>query len=197
MFLIIQPAMGFKMGYWDEPSKAVPFVVAHQSYFFFGGLFLTLSAVIVAPIVLALHERLRTLSPGLIAAGTFFGVVGVAMSLLCAIGQYAEFHAFASLSTAVAERAAPYGSIAYDATNEAAHVCLGLWTLLLSCAVISRGELPRWLAYFGLLVGVGDLLMLVGLPLGMLLSIVWFVAVGVVLMRTPSVAARGEPQAAG
>jgi len=196
LFLIVQPAMGFKMDYWDEPSKAVPFVVAHQSYFFFGGLFLIVSALIVPPIVLALYGRLRALSPGLIATATFFGAIGTAMLLLNAIGQYAEFHAFSSLSTTVAEQAQPYGSIAYDATNEAGEVGLGLWALLLSWAVVSRGGLPRWLGYFGLLVGAADLLMLIGLPIGLLLSIVWFIAVGVVLLRAPSVAAQGEPQAA-
>lgn len=196
LFLIVQPDMGFKMGYWDEPSKAVPFVVAHQSYFFFGGLFLIVSALIVPPIVLALYGRLRALSPGLIVTATFFGAIGMAMLLLNAIGQYAEFQAFSSLSTAVAEQAQPYGSIAYDATNEAAGLGLGLWTVLLSWAVISRGGLPRWLGYFGILVGVADVLMLFGLPVGLLLSVPWFIAVGIVLLRAPSVAAQGEPQAA-
>jgi hypothetical protein len=119
-----------------------------------------------------------------------------AMLLLNAIGQYAEFHAFSSLSTTVAEQAQPYGSIAYDATNEAAEVGLGLWTLLLSWAVVSRGGLPRWLGYFGLLVGITDFLALIGPPIGEVVSIPWFIAVGIVLMRAPSVMARSEPQAA-
>jgi hypothetical protein len=183
------------MGYWDEPSKAVPFVVAHQSYFFFGGLFLIVSALIVPPVVLALYGRLRALSPGMIITATFFGAIGTAMLLLNAIGQYAEFQAFSSLSTAVAEQAQPYGSIAYDATNEAAQVGLGLWTLLLSWAVISRGGLPRWLGYFGILVGLADFLALAGPPIGAVLSIVWFIAVGIVLVRAPAAMTRSESHA--
>jgi hypothetical protein len=57
-----------------------------------------------------------------------------------------------------------------------------LWLLLLSWTVIRRGGLPTWLGYFGVLVGVVDLLSLFGPPLGTLLAILWLVAVGIVLL---------------
>jgi hypothetical protein len=52
---------------------------------------------------------------------------------------------------------------------------------LLSLAAIRDGGLPRWLAYFGILVVVGDWLTLFGVLLGALLMTIWFLAVGFVL----------------
>jgi hypothetical protein len=194
LIVVVQPAMGFKDSYWDEPAKAVPFVVAHQSYFFLASLLLIASALIVPPIVLALYGRLRALSPGMIIAATCFGAIGAAMLLLNALAQYAEFHELSSLPTTVAEQAEPYANIAYAATNGAAQLGLGLWIFLLSWAVVSRGGLPRWLGYFGLLVGITSPLALFGPPIGQLLSIVWFIAVGITLVRAPAAVTRSESQ---
>ena len=197
LFQVVSPAMGFNDSYWDEPSKAIPFVVAHQGYFYLTGLFLIVSALIVPPVVLALHARLRARSPGLISAATFFGALGAVMLLLNGTGQYAEFHVFSSVSTTVAQQAEPYGNIAFEATFDAAGVCLGLWTLLVSWAVITRGGLPRWLGYFGVLVGIAYSLVLVTLPIGGLLSVPWLIGVGIALLRSPSVVGESELQTAG
>jgi hypothetical protein len=105
------------------------------------------------------------------------------MLLLNALVQYAEFRAIGSLSTAVAEQAQAYGSVAYDATIQASSVCLGLWVLLLSWVAIRKGAMPRWFGYFGLLVGLADLAALFFPPPSQLLSIPWFLALGVVLLR--------------
>jgi hypothetical protein len=110
--------------------------------------------------------------------------------------QYAEFHIVGEYSRAFAVQAMPGSQIVYDATGGAADVALGLWTLLLSWVVIRHGRLPRWLGYFGLLVGLVDFLGLAGPPVGELISIVWFMAVGIVMVRAPSLTARTEPQAA-
>jgi hypothetical protein len=183
LFLVAMPAMGWQMDYWEDPTKAVPFVHAHQTFFILGGLFYTVAALVVLPVVVAVHERLRSLSPTLVAAASALGVIGTAMLLLNALVQYAEFRAIGSLSTAVAEQAQAYGSVAYDATIQASSVCLGLWVLLLSWVVIRRAGMPRWLGYFGLLVGAADVAVLFFPPPAQLLGIPWFIALGIVLLR--------------
>jgi hypothetical protein len=87
LFVIVQPAMGLKDSYWDEPAKIVPFIAAHQGYFVSAGLFMVLSALIVLPVVVALYDRLRSLSAATVVTATLFGVVGMAMLLLDAAVQ--------------------------------------------------------------------------------------------------------------
>lgn len=183
MFLLIMPAMGWQMGYWDDPSKSVLFVRAHETFFIAGGLFFAIQALIVLPVVLAAHERLHSYSPGLATAATGFGAMGAAMLLLNALVQYAEFQNISSLSTAVAEQAQAYGNIAYDATIEAASLCLGLWMLLLSGVAIRERAMPRWFGFFGLLAGISNVAVLAFPPPSQLISIAWFIALGVVLLR--------------
>jgi hypothetical protein len=183
LVLVAMPAMGWQMDYWEEPTKAVPFVHAHQTFFILAALFYVVSALVVLPVVVAVHERLRSLSPTLIAAASALGVMATAMLLLNALVQYAEFRAIGTLSPTVAEQARAYGSVAYDATFQAASVCLGIWVLLLSWVVIRRGAMPRWLGYFGLLVGAADIAALFFPPPSLLLSIPWLIALGIVLLR--------------
>jgi hypothetical protein len=71
----------------------------------------------------------------------------------------------------------------------------GLWVLLLSWAALRAGGLPRALNYLGVLCGVAGILTLVpalemiGLIFG-LGVLVWFVWVGIVMLRgSPSAAA--------
>ena len=101
------------------------------------------------------------------------------------------------MPTTAAQQAEPYGNIAFEATFDAAGVCLGLWTFLVSWAVISRGGLPQWLGYFGVMVGIAYPLTLVTLPIGGLLSVPWLIGVGIALLRSPSVMGENELQTAG
>lgn len=71
----------------------------------------------------------------------------------------------------------------------------GLWVLLISWAALRGGGLPRALNYLGVVIGVGGLLMFVP-ALGMLGPIfglgiiVWFIWLGIVMLRSsPSAAA--------
>ena len=64
----------------------------------------------------------------------------------------------------------------------------GVWVLLISWAALQTGALPRWLNYLGLMAGLAGLVTVippleaVGAVFGIGL-IVWFVGVGVVLLR--------------
>lgn len=192
LFLFVQPAIGFPDSTWDHPARAVQFVVTHQGYFTFVGLLLIASALTVPAIVLALYVRMRALSPGLVSMAALFGLIAAAMQLLNGAGQLAEFATFGSLPRAVAAQAEPYGNVAYLATISAASVALGIWVLLLAAVVLRRGGLPKWLGYFGIILGIAEALTLAGLPIGTLVSIPWFIGVGVALLRSPEAMIDGD-----
>lgn len=192
LIMVILPRMGMKERYYEEPARFVTFATAHQGFFIAGALVFVAAALIVLPIVLGLYERLRELSPGLITTATVLGVIATVMLLLNAFVQYVEFRAPSEWSTSVNVQAQAYAFQVYDVTEQAGSLCLGLWTLLLSWVVIGRGGLPGWLGYFGVLVGLADFLALVGPPVGAVLTIVWFIAVGIILVRAPSVMAPNQ-----
>jgi hypothetical protein len=74
----------------------------------------------------------------------------------------------------------------------------GLWILLVSWAALRAGGLPKVLNYLGVAIGVAGLLMIVpalgqlGLIFG-LGQIVWFVWLGIVMLRGKTSAAAQKP----
>lgn len=56
-----------------------------------GGLFFAFQALVVLPVVPAVHERLGSRSAVLTRPATAFGVLGMAMLLLNALVEYTEF----------------------------------------------------------------------------------------------------------
>ena len=71
----------------------------------------------------------------------------------------------------------------------------GLWVLLVSWVALRAGGLPRALNYFGVVIGAAGILsvvpgleMLVGIVIGLGL-IVWFVWLGIVMLRSSTSAA--------
>ena len=184
VFLFVLPSLGFDRSMFRDPPRFVAFVVAHYSIYYA----IVLVAVLVAPtivvLVRALDERMRatTASPSLIAIATAFGYVGATILFLNWLFQYTAISAFASAPPAFS--AGVQASVTFDMTNLGAALALGVWTLLLSIPAIRTGGLPKWLAYFGILVALGDLLVLFVLPIGTLLTTIWYLAVGVVLLTS-------------
>jgi hypothetical protein len=146
-----------------------------------------LTSVGLVLLVLGLHERLRAASPALSAAAGAFGYLGAGLLILNWGYQYAEFHRIGISAPAFAERTVAT-NVVYDATNNTAFFALGVWILLVSWAALRRGGAPRWLAYAGVLVGALNLAALFGVPFGLLLNIVWFIAIGVTLLQQRSTA---------
>lgn len=154
-------------------------------YVFFG-LFLVVLA-------LALYERLKTGAPALMQAATVIGVIWA--GLLAASGMIAN--------AGLAPTAALYAIDPAQATltwqgveivvngmgNANGEILGGVWMLLVSLAALRSGELPKGACVLGLFVGaVGvvsrfpgltDLVALFGLS-----QLVWYVWVGIVLLRS-------------
>ena len=154
--------------------------------------------VFLVVLVLALFERLKTGSPAMVQTATVFGLIWA--GLMFASGMVFNIGMETVLDL--------YGKDPAQAESvwlavNSVHLGLGggneivgaLWVLLVSWAALRAGGLPRALNYLGVLAGVSGILTLVpalemmGVIFG-LGSIVWFVWVGIVMLRgSPAAAA--------
>jgi len=154
--------------------------------------------VLLVVLLLALHERLKAGSPAMVQTATAFGLIWAAVvfasGMVFNIGMETVID-LQSKDPAQAEsvwQAVNSVSIGLGGGNE---IVGALWILLLSWAALRAGGLPGVLNYLGVVISVAGLLTLVpalemmGVIFG-LGSIVWFVWVGIVMLRgSPSAAA--------
>jgi Domain of unknown function (DUF4386) len=193
VFLFVLPGLGFEVSMFRDPPRFVAFVNAHYGLYYWLGLVGVLLTPSIVVLVRALDERMRATaaSPSLIGIATPFGYVGATILFLNWLFQYTAVMSFASAPPAFSAQV--QASVTFDMTNLGYFLALGAWTLLLSLAAFRSAGLPRWLTYLGILVALSDLLVLFGLPFGALLTTIWFLAVGVVLLtkKAPEMALEG------
>jgi hypothetical protein len=154
-------------------------------YVFFGVFLIVLS--------LALYDRLKSGAPAIMQVATAIGIIW-AGSLIASgmvsnagispvVALYAKDPAQAALTWQVIE------SVASGLGNGNGEILGGLLTLLVSLAALRTGGLPKGLNILGLLVGaVGIITILPGLTdlVGVfgLSQLIWFVWLGIVLLRS-------------
>jgi len=163
-------------------------------YVFFGFFLIVLS--------LALYDRLKSGAPALMQVATAIGIIWAGSliasgmvanaGLATVVPLYAKDPAQAALTWQGIE------TVANGLGNGNGEILGGLWTLLVSLAALRAGGLPKDLNILGLLVGaVGITSLTPGLAnLGGffgLSQIVWFVWLGIVLLRSNPSAAASEP----
>jgi hypothetical protein len=147
--------------------------------------------VLLVVLLLALHERLKAGAPALVGTATAFGLIWAAVvfasGMVFNIGMETVIDLYGK-DPAQAESvwlAVNSVSIGLGGGNE---VVGALWILLLSWAALRAGGLPRALNLLGVVISVAGLLTLVpalemmGVIFG-LGSIVWFVWLGIVMLR--------------
>lgn len=153
------------------------------AYVIFGG------ALVV--LVLALHDRLKDHSSALAQTAAAFGMIWA--GLMFASGMVANIGAGVVVDVFAQEpsQAGPvWQSLQFvvDGLGGGNEIVGGLWLLLLSVAGLRSGRLSKALNYFGLVVSAAGLVTVipalgeVGAIFG-LGSIVWFVWVGLALLR--------------
>jgi len=183
-FMFVLPQLGFELSMFYDPPRFVRFVAQHYPFYFALSFVIVLVTPALVVLVRALDERMRALpaSRSLVAIATPFGYIGATMLILNALFQYASLRLFVSTPPAFA--AGVQTSATFDMTSMGAYLALGAWTFLLSWAAMRHGGLPLGLAYFGIVVALADLLALFGPPFGVLLTTIWLLAVGVVLLSS-------------
>jgi hypothetical protein len=186
--------LGFLLvvGWPDDPVQQVAVLVNNQvSLHILYVIVYQIWAVFLVVLTLALYERLTADSPAVMQTATAIGIIWatvvIASGMIFNIGMdnvvdlYGEDPAQATTIWLVIESVS-------DAIGGGNEILGGLWVLLISWAALQSRGLPRALNYLGIVIGAAGILSAlpglgdVGLIFG-LVQIVWFIWVGIVMLR--------------
>jgi hypothetical protein len=186
--------LGFLLvvGWPDDPVQQVAVLVNNQvSLHILYVIVYQIWAVFLVVLTLALYERLKADSPAVMQTATAIGIIWatvvIASGMIFNIGMdnvvdlYGEDPAQATTIWLVIESVS-------DAIGGGNEILGGLWVLLISWAALQSRGLPRALNYLGIVIGAAGILSAlpglgdVGLIFG-LVQIVWFIWVGIVMLR--------------
>ena len=183
----------------DNPGQVVAFLADNQAFMrvWYVIIYLVFGVSLIF-LSLALYERLKAGSPALAQAVTTFGLIWAVLVIV--IGTLS----INNLSTVVklygenpAQAATVWltlDSVENGLGNNGGETMVnGIWFLLLSWVALRARELPRVLNYLGVVIGVAGILSVVLQPalaavygLGL---IIWFVWLGIVMLRRSPVSA--------
>jgi hypothetical protein len=149
--------------------------------------------IVLAVLGLALYPRLRDGSPILTQVATAVGLIWAFVLVASGMIFNAGMAAVVGLhGTSPVEAGAVWQAIepvTEGLGGSGGELLGGLWVLLVSVAALRTGGLPRLLNWLGLVIGAAGVLSVVplfkdlGYPFG-LLQIVWFVWLGIAMLRT-------------
>lgn len=149
--------------FWTFPTDAdsvqkLAFLAEHQvilsivnliMYVLFGG--------VLAVLVLAIHQRLKSKTPALAQIAVIFGVIWVGFVIASGLIANIGLSAVLELATKDPEQALTVWRTIYavvEGLGGGNEVVGGLWVLLLSCAALKGAAFSNRLNYFGIFVGV-------------------------------------------
>jgi uncharacterized protein DUF4386 len=177
-----------------DPAKKVALNVDKQMVIFLTNLFMyVFFGFTLVVLSLALYDRLKTGVPALMQVATAVGIIWAGS--LIASGMVAN----AGLATVVALYAQDPAqavlvfqgieAIANGLGNANGEILGGLWTLLVSLAVLRSGGFPKGLSVLGLLIGAVGIITIIPVlndftGLFGIGQIIWFVWLGIVFLRS-------------
>lgn len=176
-----------------DPVQKVAFLAENQALLYASNVILYLVfGIFLVVLVLALYERLKAVSPAMMQTATAFGLIWaglvIASGMIANIGTGIVVDLYAKDPTQ-----AGWAWLAIEAVVDGlggGNEFVGaLWVLLISWVALRGGGLPRVLNYLGVLIGVAGIVTIVpalgelGAVFGLGL-IVWFIWVGIVLLRS-------------
>ena len=174
------------------PAESVDFLVDHQGTLlaWYIGIFIVFGAALV-PMGLALRQRLVGAAPILANTAAVFAMIWAGLMYATGMISNIGIEAVADLADSDPDRAVTVWSTIDIVTNGLGggnELVGGLWILLVSIAGLLTARLPRWLNVTGIVTAVAGLITVVPdfeavemvFGLG---SIVWFIGVGVTLLR--------------
>ncbi len=177
---------------WTQLQK-LEFILERQSLFAFWNIVIyVVFGVALVVLAVVLHRLLQPMASLAVSIGTPFGLIWaglvVASGMVANVGLTWVSKAYASGAEAAAQTWTVIG-IVQDGMGGGVEVVGGIWVLCISIAALgARAVLPKPINLIGLVVGVCGVVTIVpalgelGAIFG-LLQIVWFIGVGVVLLR--------------
>lgn len=185
---------GVVLGYSSdlEPAQKVASFVENQGLWYFLNLVVyVVWGFFMVVLALALYERLKTSSPGIMQTATAIGLIWAGLVMASGMISNIGIKTVVDLNRSDPALAASIW-VAIDAVRDGLgggnEIVGGLWLLLVSWAALQAGGLPRVLNYLGVVIGLAGFLSAIP-PLSELASvfgltqIVWFLWLGVVLLR--------------
>lgn len=188
-----------------DPTQRVALIVDNQA----GMAIVTLIAYVVfgvslVVLSLALYHRLKGRAPAVAQTATVFGFIWAVLLIGSGMVHNAGLGIAAELYAQDPEQAALFWTMIEVVANGLGgevEIVGGLWMLLVSWAALRSGRLPRALNYLGLVIGAAGLLTLIpplysgSVAVFGLGQIVWFVWLGIALLRTPARVAAEQVEA--
>jgi hypothetical protein len=155
--------------------------------------------IFMVVLALALYERLKASSPAIVQTATVFGIFWGCVIIISGMINNSGMENVVDLYGKDPAQAATVW-LAIDSVIEGLagsnEILGGIWILLLSWAALRAGELPRILNYLGVAVGVAGIISVVPalaeifIYIFALGQIVWFIWLGIVMLRSsPNAAA--------
>ncbi|MBK7918014.1 MAG: DUF4386 family protein [Chloroflexi bacterium] len=168
-------------------KQAVVFSTNLIMYVFFGFALIVLS--------LALYDRMKSGAPSLMQVATAIGIIWagslIASGMAANAGLTAVVALYANNPTQAVLIFQAIEAVANGLGNANGEILGGPWTLLVSLAALRTGGLPKWLNILGLSVGVVGIITIIPALNALtgvfgLGQIIWFVWLGIVLLRSNS-----------
>lgn len=181
---VVDPVEKVALLVGNHDSMRVMYLI---SYIIFG--------IVLGVLALAIYARLRDGAPILTQAATAVGLlwafvlVASGMIFNAGVAAVVELHGASPAQAVSAWQAIE--PVAQGLGGSGGELLGGLWVLLVSVAALRTGRLPKALNWLGVAIGTAGVLSIVpalrdlGYVFG-LLQIVWFVGLGIVLLRTTS-----------
>ncbi len=180
---------------WTSAQK-LSFLLERKAWFqTLHALIFVAFGIALVVLAVALHERLQHGSPALMKVATPFGLIWAGLVIASGMVAIVGLEAVAAMhernDIALATSAWAVLAAVQDGLGGGVEVVGGVWVLLISAAAWRSRALPRGVCMLGIVVGLSGVLtvfpplkslaVLFGLS-----QIVWFVALGLVMVRSSS-----------
>lgn len=159
-------------------------ILNFTSYILFG--------ILLAVLVLAIHERLKKDSPNLSKLAFIFGVIWVGLVIACGMITNIGLNSVLDIGITSPENAMQIWSsisIVSEGLGGGNEIVGGIWVLLISIIVLNNKSFSRGLALLGILVGIAGILTIYPLDIFTEIfgvsQIIWFLWIGTAMVRKP------------
>jgi len=178
-----------------DPVQKVATLVDNQAFLYLLNLLTYIVfGLFLVVLALAFYKRLKASSPSLVQIATAIAMVWACVVIASGMVSNIGMGTVVDLHSEDPEQAATVwlaiDSVANGLGGAGGEILGGTWMLLVSWAAMKAGEFPKALNYIGVVIGVAGLISVVpilgelrGLIFG-LGQIVWFVWLGIAMLRT-------------
>ena len=190
-----------------DPVQKVALLVDNQAFLYILNLIAyVIWGLVMVVLALVLYERLKAGSPAIMQIATAIGLIWacvvIASGYVFNMGMDTVVDLYGKDPAQAATVWMAIESVSAGLGGAKGEILGGIWVLLASWAALRAGGLPRILNYIGVVIGVAGILSAVPalgeLGLGIIFAlgqIVWFVWLGIVMLRSSPGAAAEEPDA--